>query len=148
MLAKFVCSSHFTTIWLLLLLSPLGCGSDDELMKDGRTVDGAPVLISTIPISGGILPSYGTLFMNFSKPPGVVTVNGTLAVVAENNFDCRSLGRTQVCTSHRYRDLFCGPRLQNRLTPHDLGPLALRYCVRTQHLSERGCFSYGWTETC
>ena len=82
MLAKFVCSSHFTTIWLLLLLSPLGCGSDDELMKDGRTVDGAPVLISTMPINGSILPSYGTVFMNFSKPPGIVTVNGTLAVVA------------------------------------------------------------------
>ena len=80
--AKFVCSPKIATIWLLLLLLPLGCGSDDELVKDDRTVDGAPVLISTIPISGGILPSYGTVFMNFSKPPGIVTVNGTLAVVA------------------------------------------------------------------
>ena len=80
--AKFAYSSHFATIWLLLLLLPLGCGSDNELVKDNQVVDGAPVLISTIPISGGILPSYGTLFMNFSKPPGIVIVNGTLAVVA------------------------------------------------------------------
>ena len=78
---KFARSSHFATIWLLLLL-PLGCGSDDKLMTDDRTVDGAPVLTSTIPINGGMLPSYGTLFMNFSKPPGIVTVNGSLAIVS------------------------------------------------------------------
>ena len=79
--AKFVCSPKIVGIWLLLSLSPLGCGSNDELVKDNPVVDGAPVLISTIPISGGILPSYGTVFMNFSKPPGIVTVNGTLAIV-------------------------------------------------------------------
>ena len=79
--AKFVCSSHFAAIWLMLVLLPLGCDSDDELVKDNRGGDGAPILISTTPINGGILPSYGTLFMNFSKPPGIVTVNGTLAIV-------------------------------------------------------------------
>ena len=78
--AKFVCSPNFTTIWLLLLLLSLSCGSGDELVKNNQVVDGVPVLINTIPINGGILPSYGTLFMNFSKPPGVVTVNGTLAI--------------------------------------------------------------------
>ena len=79
--AKFVCLPNFIRVWLMLVLLPLGCDSDDELVKDNQVVDGAPVLISTIPISGGVLPSYGTLFMNFSKSPGIVTVNGTLAVV-------------------------------------------------------------------
>ncbi len=79
---KFIYLLNFVMVWLLLMLFPLGCGSDDELVKDDRTVDGAPVLISTIPINGSALPSYGTLFMNFSKPPGIVTVNGTLAIVA------------------------------------------------------------------
>ena len=82
MLVKFVYLPKFAMVWLMLVLLPLGCDSDDELVKDNQVVDGAPVLISTIPINGGLLPSYGTLFMNFSKPPGVVIVNGTLAVVA------------------------------------------------------------------
>lgn len=81
MLAKFIYLLNFAMAWLLLMLLPLGCGSNDELVKDDRTVDGTPVLISTIPINGSALPSYGTLFMNFSKPPGIVTVNGTLAIV-------------------------------------------------------------------
>ena len=80
--AKFIYLLNFAMVWLLLVLLPLGCDSDNELVKDNRVVDSAPVLISTIPINGGALPSYGTLFMNFSKPPGIVTVNGTLAVVA------------------------------------------------------------------
>lgn len=81
--AKFIYLLNFAMVWLLLMLLPLGCGSDDELVKDDRTVDDAPALISTIPVNGGVLPSYGTLFMNFSKPPGIVIVNGTLAAVAD-----------------------------------------------------------------
>ena len=79
---KFVCLPNFAMVWLALVLLPLGCDSDDKLVMDNQVVDGTPVLISTIPINGGILPSYGTLFMNFSKPPGIVIVNGTLAVVS------------------------------------------------------------------
>ena len=79
--AKFIYPLNFAMIWLLLVLLPLGCDSDDKLVKDDRTVGGAPGLISTLPINGGVLPSYGTLFMDFSEPPGIVTVNGTLAIV-------------------------------------------------------------------
>ena len=62
--AKFIYLLKFAMIWLLLMLPPLGCDSDDELVKNNRVVDGTPTLISTIPVNGGVLPSYGTLFMN------------------------------------------------------------------------------------
>ena len=80
--AKFIYSLNFAMVWLLVMLLPLGCGSDDEPMENDQTINGTPVLISTIPINGGALPSYGTLFMTFSEPPGLVIVNSTLASVA------------------------------------------------------------------
>lgn len=79
---KFIYSLNFAMVWLLVVLLPLGCGSDDEPMENDQTINDAPVLISTIPINGGVLPSYGTVFMTFSEPPGIVTVNSTLASVA------------------------------------------------------------------
>ena len=77
---KSVYLTNLLAIWLLLLLLPLGCGSDDEPEDDNQMVDRSPVLKSTIPSSGGILSSYGTLYMTFSKPPGIVIVNGELAI--------------------------------------------------------------------
>ena len=79
---KSVYLTNLLAIWLLLLLLPLGCGSDDEPEDDNQMVDSSPVLKSTIPSSGGILSSYGTLYMTFNKPPGIVIVNGELAIVA------------------------------------------------------------------
>ena len=83
--SKLICFPNFAVVWLLVVLLPLGCGSDDEPVDDDQTINSTPVLISTIPINGGALPSYGTLFMTFSKSPGIVTVNGTLASVAGKN---------------------------------------------------------------
>ena len=71
-----------STIWLLLLLFPPGCDYDDEAVDSDKRDDSSSKLISTIPSNGGILPSYGALYMIFSKPPGVVIVNGKLATVA------------------------------------------------------------------
>lgn len=81
---KIVYRPSFSTIWLLLLLFPPGCDYDDEAADSDKGDDNSSELISTIPSNGGILPSYGTLYMIFSKPPGVVIVNGELAIVAGN----------------------------------------------------------------
>ena len=65
MRVKFFYFLSFPTVWLLLLL-PMGCDSDDDPADGGQMVDGAPILIGTIPSNLGTLSSSGTLYMIFS----------------------------------------------------------------------------------
>lgn len=75
---------NFHTVSLLLMLLALGCDYDDKSAGGDGPEDGSTVLISTIPTNGGVIPSRGTLYMTFSDSPGVVIVNGELAIVAGN----------------------------------------------------------------
>ena len=83
-LEKSVCCTNLRTISVLLMFFLPSCDYDDNSAGGDGTDDGSSVLISTIPSNGGVLPSHGTLYMTFSDSPGIVIVNGELAIVAGN----------------------------------------------------------------
>jgi hypothetical protein len=68
---------------VMLAVFMVGCGDDDD--DDDDTGDGAVTFTGANPAAGSTIPGNATITLNFSGPPGTVTVNGAAATVAGNS---------------------------------------------------------------